>query len=96
MQNGSTDDIIDILEATAARHFALAAPDHPLSDTNVDIDAVQHCSCPEDTATAVACSTTCTGSVPTAIFYEVTASKSYSGMLLPAMNLTTTMQIQVR
>ncbi|MBM9594757.1 TadE/TadG family type IV pilus assembly protein [Roseitranquillus sediminis] len=54
------------------------------------------CACPESSGTPTSCSTTCGGSLPTAIFYDIKGVRAYLGILLPARDLTRAASVQVR
>jgi pilus assembly protein CpaE len=59
-------------------------------------DAQRYCACTDDTATARDCDVTCAGALPTAIFYRLTSSTTYDGMLLPSMRLGAETRVRIR
>lgn len=69
---------------------------HAAKDDSVTLDVVHVCACPENAGAAVDCSTTCAGPAPTAIYYSINAKKTFSGVLLPNIPLSRSLQVQVR
>lgn len=54
------------------------------------------CVCPDNTQAVVDCSATCAGPQPTAIYYSLVIQKTFSGIFLPDILLTRSLQVQVR
>ena len=79
-------------EVSAVNRILLAAKD----DDSVLLNVVQMCACPESPQAAVACSTTCAGPGPTAIYYSLTAEKAFSGLFMPGRTLRQSLQVQIR
>ena len=79
-------------DTSNVKRVLLAAND----DASISVDVAQICACPESPQAAVACSTTCAGPGPTAVYYSLTAKKSFSGMFLPGTLLSRSVQVQVR
>lgn len=65
-------------------------------DDSVSVNVAQICACPESPQAAVACSTTCAGPGPTAVYYSLVAEKAFSGILMPGRNLSRSIQVQIR
>ena len=42
------------------------------------------------------CSIACTGDLPPDVFFDVSAKKTYTGMLLPDLNFNAKMRVQLR
>lgn len=63
---------------------------------SVDVTIPPICACPDSTQVAVDCSTTCPGPEPTGIYYSLTATKPFSGIFLPDIQLSRSLQVQVR
>lgn len=82
-----------VMQDTAAKNFPSSAVT-PSSSAN--LSATRFCACPESPGIAVACSTTCSGSSPTFIFYRLSGTTVYKGMILPALTLNSSVQVQVR
>ena len=57
---------------------------------------VRYCACPETSGNPTSCSTTCGGSRPTAIFYDLEGVRAYPGIIMPARDLTRSASVQVR
>lgn len=79
-------------EVSAVNRILLAAKD----DGSVSVNVAQMCACPESPQAAVACSTTCAGPGPTAIYYSLTAEKEFSGLFMPRRTLRQSLQVQIR
>ncbi|WP_299364497.1 TadE family protein [uncultured Paracoccus sp.] len=62
----------------------------------VEVPTSPMCACPDNPQVTVDCSTTCPGAEPTGIYYSLTASKSFSGIFLPDIVLSRSLQVQVR
>ena len=106
----------DALQATGTKNFGpnevAPAGSTATSDTTIHtgpsklrLTAQRYCACPEAVGTAVACSTVCTGTVPTYIYYRLQRTKGFKGMLLgptfqsasgKEITLSSTMEVQVR
>lgn len=69
---------------------------HAAKDDSVVLDVKRVCACPEDAGAAVDCSTTCAGPAATAIYYHIDAKKTFSGIFLPDIPLSRSLQVQVR
>ena len=69
---------------------------HAAKDDSISLDVARVCACPENAGTAVDCSTTCAGPASTAIYYHVNAAKTFSGIFLPDIPLSRSLQVQVR
>lgn len=82
----------------AAMQSAASADFTTLAGTrkSVALDAARFCACPGSPATVTACSTICTGSLPANIYYRMTATKTYRGILFPLFNLAPALQVEVR
>lgn len=79
-------------EVSSVNRILLAAK----GDDSVLVNVAQMCACPESPQAAVACSTTCAGPGPTAIYYSLTAEKTFSGLFMPGRTLRQSLQVQVR
>lgn len=66
------------------------------NDASVSVNVTRFCACPENTQSPVDGSTTCAGSEPTSVYYSLDAEKAYSGIFLPGMLLSRSLQVQVR
>lgn len=64
------------------------------SSTTWSVD--RYCACPDAPDTPTGCSTTCGGSRPTAIFYDIEGVRAYPGIFLPARDLARAASVQVR
>ncbi len=85
-----------VLAVTAAETFTVGTTTPINGKPVLAIDAKRYCVCPADPGAEVACSTICTGSVPTRAYYSLKASGAYSGIFLPKINFSPAVQVQVR
>jgi Flp pilus assembly protein TadG len=94
MADQGKDAVLKVLQTTAAKNFTVATQTADPEALSLSVD--RYCACPENTGLAIACSTTCSGSAPTNIYYRLSATKTYSGIILPQMNFGPSLQVQVR
>lgn len=87
--------VLSVVQNTASKNFTLSTQT-TASANALTLDVQRFCACPENTRTAVNCSTTCTGSAPTFIYYLMSGTSIYSGMIMPALTLHPSVQVQVR
>ncbi len=87
--------ILSTTRGTITKNFSIATSPGS-SATAVNVDVQRFCTCPESITAAVACSTTCSGSAPTFVFYRLTGTKLYKGMILPQFVLRSAALVQVR
>lgn len=90
----------NLLEQTARANFSNVSGEALPTDITATSDALhlrakRFCSCPDSRLTEIACTATCTGKPPMA-FYRMTAAKRYSGILLPAREFRSALQVQAR
>jgi pilus assembly protein CpaE len=100
MSDPGQTTVQNVLEQTAAANFSKVAgqrmpTDITSSSDTLYIQAERFCSCPESKLTKIDCSQTCGGKPPLA-FYQMSAAKQYSGILLPANVFRSTLQVEVR
>ena len=95
MADPGRDQVLKVVQNTASKNFALSAQMPARADA-LFVDAQKVCACPDITFVAVACLTTCTGSTPTFVYYRMSGAKIYNGVIMPAMNLSPFVQVQVR
>lgn len=80
------------MQGAASDHFTLTAG----TKKSIALTATRFCACPNAPATSTACSTICAGSLPTNIYYRMTATKTFSGILFPHFNLAPVIEVEVR
>lgn len=90
------DKLYAALTATAASNFPLLIRGTVGTTTTLAIDASRFCACPQNTALPVLCSITCASNRPTQVYYLLTASKFYKGMLLPTLTISARLMVQSR
>lgn len=92
MADAGAPDVLGAMQAAASADFTILAG----TKKSITLGASRFCACPNTAATAVACSTICTGSLPTNIYYRMTATKTYRGILFPLFTQTPVLQVEVR
>ena len=84
----------NILISSAEANFSVISGNAGDQDT-LAVDVIRYCVCPNATGTVVACTTICTSLQPVYELYELSATKTYTGILLPAMTLDGTLDVLV-
>lgn len=92
MADGGSGAVLAAMQGAASSGFSLT----PGTARSIALGASRFCACPETPAAATACSTICTGSRPTEIYYRMTAAKTHAGILFALFTLGPAMQVQVR
>ena len=85
--------------AAAVRAAIAVADDGQNSSADrgaLTLDVYRYCACIADSASAVACNVTCGGSSATAIFYRLTTTTTFDGMLLPRISLGAESRVRIR
>lgn len=95
MVDQGPDAVLKVVQNTASRNFAISTQPTP-SAKALSVTVKRFCACANNTAVEVACSTTCSGSAPTFIYYRLSGTKIYDGMIMPDITLGPTVQVQVR
>lgn len=95
LRNGAEAALRDMGEA-GVKSVIAAVDENSSGRTTTTWSVVRYCACPETTGTPTSCSTTCGGSRPTAIFYDLEGVRAYPGIIMPARNLTRSASVQVR
>jgi pilus assembly protein CpaE len=99
MEDPGEEEVTDLMQSAASGNFhteAEAETDPALVSQMLELEVERFCACPDEPETAVTCSTVCTGTVPTFIYYRMSAEKDFSGVLLRGLPLSTAAQVQVR
>ena len=96
MADPGEEEVQSVLESTASKHFTVASEGTDIVEDAVIVDAARYCACPDNRTVSVACTTVCTGTVPTFTFYGMSAAKSYDGMILPPISFNAHLDVQVR
>lgn len=95
-EHGGPADIDRVLRATATGVMPLATPGATGDATSLALQVRLLCTCATAPELEVVCTTTCPADQPTQIFYALSASKTYSGLLLPRIAQSRSLQVQVR
>lgn len=80
-----------VIETTAAENFTLAAG-APVGD-ELAVAVSQYCVCPDAMSTVVDCSTICVGIGTPSRFYDLSANKTFQGVLLTGFTITGQMSV---
>ena len=96
MGDPGKDAVLGVLSATAAKNFPPASPDAAALPSQLVLSVDRYCTCSGDTATAVACSTTCPGTASTYIYYRLAAAITRDSMILPDISFSPSLQVQVQ
>ncbi len=88
-------DVLAIMAATAQQNMTVDLNGQG-APTDLSLSVDQYCACPDATEVAVACSTVCTGDVPTYVYYQIDGSKTYSGMFIPDISFSPSIRVQIR
>jgi pilus assembly protein CpaE len=95
MSDQGEAQVLKVLQNTASKNFSLNSQATP-SATGLYVDANRFCACPESTTVEVACSTTCADSKPTFIYYRMSGAKIRNSLMIPAITMSPSVQVQVR
>lgn len=101
LRAGAQAALSDPGEAAVGKILQSAAAQPAGSPSTLVIDPPKRfCACPEnaavDPSSAPACSATCAGSAPPYVYYRMSASTTYAGMIVPSIPLRSTLQVQIR
>ncbi len=96
MEDPGATGVLAAMDTAATLNFAVAGGQGSPAGNTLALSTTRFCACPTSTGTEVSCSTICTGSKPTYIFYRMGAVKTYKGSLMPALTFNRSMQVQIR
>lgn len=82
-----------VAEDAAKQAFSVGGSGGSLGAITVNV--TRYCACPGSTA-QVACSTVCTGSVSPYQYYDLSAQKTFDGIIIPSMTFNSNMTVMVR
>ena len=85
--------VLKVVQNTASKNFVLS---NTVSPDALTVSVNRFCACPENASTAIACPTTCAGSAPTFIYYTLRGTKIHNGMIMPAVTLSPSVEVQTR
>ncbi|MBC7477916.1 MAG: pilus assembly protein [Pseudorhodobacter sp.] len=85
-----------VLRTIAAKNMTVAVAGAAGTDRSLSLAVRQICACAAQPSTAVACATTCAQNAPTQVFYILTGSKTYAGLILPRFAQSKSLEVQVR
>lgn len=96
LQDPGASTVTSVMQAAAEANFTIAGSVDPAPADALTVSTVKFCACPNSTGVAVDCTTICTGTVPTFVYYRMQAQTSYAGRILPTIDLDQTIQVQIR
>lgn len=85
-----------LLRATAAKNMTVAAAAAAGTDTSLALTVRRICACATQPSVELACSTTCAQNAPTQIYYILSGTKTYAGLILPRFSQSKSLEVQVR
>lgn len=88
--------VLGVMDSAAKMNFTLADEAVVGGPEPLSLSAIRFCACPESVTFAVTCSTICSGSKPTFIYYRMSAVKTYRGWLIPPFSFARAAQVQIR
>ncbi len=80
-----------IIESTAGENFTVAVG-APVGD-ELGVSVSQYCICPDAPGVQIDCSTTCSGAASAERFYDLSASKSFAGVILSGFTISGQMSV---
>lgn len=86
IQAESEAQVLAVLQALASENFTVASGTPAVGELSAAVTS--YCICPDATGTPVACTSICTGGGAPNRFYSLSASKQFTGVMLPAMTLS--------
>ncbi|HEX2134506.1 MAG TPA: TadE family protein [Microvirga sp.] len=95
MADQGPDAVLRALQTTASKNFTLSDGTTSNPDA-LKVSVKRFCACPEATGTEVSCSTVCAGPTSTFIYYRLTGTKFHKAAMLPPIELSPSVQVQVR
>lgn len=90
--DGANDNLVrTVLEETASENFTVA--DGEATGNELAIDVQSHCACPGDALVGVACGAVCESGSTALRLYQLTATKSFQGVMLPEFTLSGVLEV---
>jgi len=97
MMDPGVSTVQTVLETVAADTFAIGSSTSSDGKPPLTFTIERYCVCPSNQGDKVLCSTICTGTAPaTLAFYSLSASSTYTGMLIPNLRFSPTVEVEVR
>jgi pilus assembly protein CpaE len=99
MRDPGEEQVLSALKLSASKNFPLedsADDQEGIVKDPVSVDVTRYCSCPDDRAASVSCSTACVEAIVPFVFYRMTVARNYDGIITPAFSLARAMEIQIR
>jgi pilus assembly protein CpaE len=102
MDDPGEEQVRTALELSASQNFSLESDEgngqeqRQIVNDPVSVDVARYCSCPDDRAAAVSCSTPCFEMTVPFVFYRVSVAKNYDGIFIPEFSLARDLEVQIR
>jgi pilus assembly protein CpaE len=100
MEDPGAAKVESVLMSTASENFTIARASSDtisVGDDPIKLVVERVCACPDSPEVSEPdCSKVCTGTVPTFIFYKISAAKKFSGVLMRGLPLQADAHVQVR
>jgi Flp pilus assembly pilin Flp len=98
------DDVLKVMTTTAEKNFSVASESEDGGDNTyeggisypVSLSVNQYCACGDAPTVEVSCSNICTGDLPPNVYFDVGATKTYHGMIIPDLSFDAAMRVQLR
>src|SRR6187551_2475847 len=87
MADPGEDQLMLALQSAAGQNFTLQSDTQTALDP-VSLEVARYCSCPENRSVSTSCSDPCPGTVPPFVFYQMSAAKTFDGILIPAIRMS--------
>ena len=95
MTDPGEEQVMSALRTAASQNFSLQG-DTQTASNPVSLEVARYCSCPDSRSTATSCSDPCFGTTPPFVFYRMSAAKTYDSILIPALRMSSAMNVQLR
>ncbi|QRM27646.1 TadE/TadG family type IV pilus assembly protein [Microvirga sp. VF16] len=97
MMDPGASTVQTVLETVAGDTFAIGSSTPSGGKPPLTFTIERYCVCPSNQGAKVLCSTICTGTAPaTLAFYSLSGSSTYTGMLIPNLRFSPTLEVEVR
>ena len=93
MADPGATTVKSVAEYAAMQSFSVGGSGGSLGEISIAVN--DYCACP-GTSVSVSCSGTCSGGGNPYRFYDLSATKTYSSMIIPEMTFNSNMTVQVR
>lgn len=97
MADPGEDGVMSALRNSASQNFAIDGDSRAQTIPDpVSLEVARYCSCPDNRGVPTSCSDPCSGSTPPFVFYRMTAAKTYDGVIIPSLRMSSDINVQLR